>query len=158
MSDSPSPIPLAAQTISEPVAVEGPSFPKTVKLLASAIVVGMVGALGAAAPDALNSMRKDPGSGLFILSALGVVLAGYVGILKSRTRFDGVLIEQSWLWRKQVAVRDITQVKLIHLRWLSWIIVPRLLVRTGSVGLTTFHAADPQVLAAFRRLAYGEDL
>ena len=140
------------------VFVEGPSFPRTVKLLATVLVVALAGTLVASGPDVKNAMYKDLGSGLFILSALGVVVAGYVGILTSRTRFDGVLIEQSWLWRKQVAVRDITQVKLIHLRWLAWIIVPRLLVRTGSVGLTTFHAADPQVLEAFRRLAYGEDL
>ena len=158
MAHAPDPMPALEPTAREALVVEGPSFPTAIKALATLIVLAMAGVLVAAAPDAASSLRKDPGSGLFILAALGVVVAGYVGILKSRTRFDGLVIEQSWLWRKQVAVRDITQVKLIHLPWLSWIIVPRLLVRTGSVGLTTFHAADPQVLAAFRRLAYGADL
>jgi hypothetical protein len=34
-------------------------------------------------------------------------------------------------------------------------VVPRLVVRSGSMNLTTFHAADERVLAAMRLLAYG---
>jgi hypothetical protein len=84
-----------------------------------------------------------------------LVAAGYWGILTSRTRIDGLSIRQTWIWPKQVALAELTQVKLIQVPGLSWLIAPRLVVRTGGLMLTTFHAADPSVLAAFRRLAYG---
>jgi len=91
----------------------------------------------------------------FLLAALCVVFSGYYGILTSRTSFDGHTIEQTWLWSKRVTLPEITQVKLIQVRGLEWLIVPRLVVRRGSLGLMTFHAADPRVLAGFRGLAYG---
>ncbi len=36
-----------------------------------------------------------------------------------------------WLWRKRVNIADITQVKLISVPGLSWLVVPRLVVRAG---------------------------
>ena len=93
--------------------------------------------------------------GLFLLAVLVVIGTGYWGILTSRTRFDGQSIEQSWLWRKRVELAEITQVKLIRVPGMAWLIVPRLVVRT-SFGLTTFHAGDAAVLEQFRRLAHGK--
>jgi hypothetical protein len=74
--------------------------------------------------------------------------------MTSQTRFDGESIEQTWLWRKKVMLAEISQLKLIRVRGLEWLIVPRLVVRTGF-GLTTFHAGDPAVLARFKLLAHG---
>lgn len=138
-----------------PPCVEGPSFPVTIKVAATALVAALAyfawHALDAAAWSAL-----DTGGRLFLFAASGVAASGWWGVLTSRTRFDGTQISQSWLWAKSVQLRDVTQVKLIHLRGLEWLVVPRLLVRAGGLGLTTFHASDPAVLAAFRRLAYGD--
>ena len=136
--------------------VEGASFPLPVKTMASIMVGGLL--LLAWKSIDLNAWRAlDLGGKLFLMSATGVVLSGYWGILTSRTRFDGERIVQTWLWRKEVRVADITQLKLIHIPGLTWLLVPRLVVRSGGLGLTTFHLADKQVLAACRRLAYGED-
>lgn len=135
--------------------VEGPSFPWTVKAAASALV-GALAYFAWHALDAKAWSALDTGGRLFLVAASGVAVSGWWGVLTSRTRFDGEQISQSWLWAKSVQLRDVTQVKLIHLRGLEWIIVPRLLVRAGGLGLTTFHASDPDVLAAFRRLAYGD--
>jgi hypothetical protein len=35
------------------------------------------------------------------------------------------------------------------------VLIPRLVVRGTGIVVVTFQTADPQVLAAFRRLAYG---
>lgn len=90
----------------------------------------------------------------FLVAVAAVVGSGYWGILTSRTSCDGQCIEQTWLWRKKVNIADITQVKLISVPGLSWLVVPRLVVRAGY-GLTTFHAGDPAVHARFRLLARG---
>ncbi len=134
--------------------VEGPSFPPAVKALATMLMLTLLlwGAMALAEPAGPQPDAQGWG---FLAAAAGVVVLGYWGIVSSRTRFDGRVISQSGLWRKQVWLVEVTQVKLICVPGLSWLIVPRLVVRTGF-GLTSFPAGDPAVLAQFRRLAYGD--
>lgn len=137
-----------------PEAVEGASFSTAMKLLASACMAMLAaGAWEVLAAGAWS--QWDSSTRLFMGLAAAVIGTSYAGILTSRTGIDGQHIRQSGLWSKQVRLADITQIKLIAPRGLSWLIAPRLVVRAGGLTLTTFHAADPRVLAAFRRLAYG---
>ena len=134
--------------------VEGPSFPLTLKVLATALVAAVI-CFAWLGWDAQVWGAMGWGGRGFAVVALGVVIGGYLGILTSRTSFDGQTIEQSWLWKKKVALPEITQLKLIHVRGLEWLVVPRLVVRRGALGLMTFHVADPQVLKRLGILAYG---
>ena len=136
-------------------AVAGPAFPIVVKLLASALMLALVGSGTAALHDHRSETPLTLSGIGFLLAVAAVIGSGYWGILTSRTRVDGESIEQTWLWRKRVRLAEITQLKLLSIPGLGWLIVPRLIVRTGF-GLTTFHAGNPAVLACFRRLAYGE--
>lgn len=135
--------------------VEGASFSAGMKGLATAIVLSLAGLawqafMGGAWAQLEGNARWATG----LLCSL--VATGYWGILSSQTSIDARAIRQTWLWEKRVLLADITQVKLIHVPGLSWLIAPRLVVRSGGLGTTTFHAADARVLSAFRKLAYGE--
>lgn len=134
--------------------IDGPSFPWTVKAMATLLLVVLL-VQGWQVID--RHPWRDLGwpAGLFLLAVAVVIASGYWGILTSRTSIDGHSIRQTWLWPKEVLLTDITQVKLLHVPGLSWLVVPRLVVRSGSMNLTTFHAADERVLAAMRLLAYG---
>ncbi len=135
--------------------VEGPAFPIAVKALATAMMLALVVAgVGASLGASAAGPRLDAADWAFLLAVVVVVGSGYWGIMTSQTRFDGESIEQTWLWRKKVMLAEISQLKLIRVRGLEWLIVPRLVVRTGF-GLTTFHAGDPAVLARFKLLAHG---
>lgn len=136
--------------------VSGPSFPATVKVLATALVLALLvygsRALAGSSPTRVADMALGDWA---LLSVLGTVIAvGYWGILSGRTRIDGEFITQSGPWHKQVRIADITQLKLVSVPGLNGLVVPRLVVRTRS-GLTTFHAGDPAVFARFRQLAHG---
>lgn len=100
--------------------------------------------------------RSTWGAMLFILLALVFIAASFIAMVRSRTRIDATHIEQSWISRKRVAVADITQVKLIYIPGLVWLIAPRLIVKTRRPGSIVFHTADPMVLAAFARLSLGQ--
>lgn len=82
-----------------------------------------------------------------------IVLAGYYGMMVGRTRIDADTIRQRWLWTKRVDLAEVTHIKLVLIPKLSWLIVPRLIVRTKGWGVTTFQAADPRLIEAFYRLA-----
>lgn len=110
---------------------------------------------GAKALPAFIEKRSTWGVLLFILLAFAFIVVCFVSILRSRTRIDATHIEQSWIAHKRVAIADITQVKLIYVPGLAWLIAPRLIVKTRRPASTVFHTADPQVLQAFATLAHG---
>ena len=137
-----------------PAVVEGPSFSWTMKAVATVAMI----LLGVASVQALTAGAwSEWSSSTWLVTALAVLVIGvsYVGILTSRTAIDGQSIRQSGLWVKKVCLADITQVKLIAPRGFGWLIAPRLVVRAGGLMMITFHAADPRVLAVFRKLVYG---
>lgn len=136
--------------------VSGPSFPVAVKALATLLVLGLLvfAAMAPGGPTGEQTQALTVGEIGFLLAVVLVIGSGYWGILTSRTSFDGEHIEQTWLWHKKVNIAEITQVKLVRVPGLDWLVVPRLVVRTGY-GLTTFQTGDPAVLWRFRLLAHG---
>ncbi len=135
----------------------GPSFPIFVKVLATAWMLGLLlfGVLALTGPSQAPAKALTSAEWGFLVAVGMVIASGYWGILTSRTSIGDQYIEQTWLWRKKVNIAEISQVKLISVRGLEWLMAPRLVVRTGF-GLTTFHAADPTVLHRFRLLAHGK--
>lgn len=137
-----------------PLRVEGASFSGSLKALSTLLVGGLL-IVGADMLQQGAWRQWSNGTQVFMALAVAVILAGYAGILRSRTSVDGQCIRQTWLWHKEVRLAEITQLKLIQVPGLNWFIAPRLIVRSGALGLTTFHVADEQVLAALKKLAYG---
>ena len=134
--------------------IEGPSFSNSMKVLATLAMLALAsGGWDLVAQGAWGQM--DGSSQLVVGAAMIVIAAAYGGMLTGRTSIDGQHLRQTGLWTKQVRLADLTQVKLIAVPGLAWLIAPRLVVRDGGLLLTTFHVADKQVLAAVRRLAYG---
>ncbi len=134
---------------------EGPSFPPAVKLLAGAMMAALLHWAWLAL-DELRAAQAPLSTWLLLGAALLVVLACYIGMLRSRTSVSASHVRQRWLWHKEVALADVRQAKLIDLPGLRWLIAPRLMLRLRGGGFCTFHAADPAVLASFRRLGLGE--
>ena len=133
-------------------AVEGTAFTPTIKALSVLLVLGI----------AVYVVRLWPEDGWlslglqslgFMAATLVVVLAWLGDICWSRVRIDDTHIEQTWIWRKRVAIAEISQLKFIYVPYMSWLIAPRLVVRLGVTGWYVFHAADRRVLQRFYQLA-----
>lgn len=129
-----------------------PPFTKAIACLAMAAVV----ASGVRAADQAGWPTLTVPGWLFLVTVVGVAVYGWWVVLTSTVCIDATSIRQTWLWHKQVKLAELSQLKLVQVPGLSWLLVPRLVVRAGA-GITTFHAGSPAVLAAFRRLAYGGD-
>jgi hypothetical protein len=136
--------------------LEGPSYPRTVKALATGMVAAVAGMAATQLP-LLVAGGLTAGPTLLAIAG-GLMLAGsYLGLMRSTTAIDGRSIEQRGWSTRSVELRQVVQVKLIRVRGLEWLITPRLLVRAGGVGQKSFSTADPLVLAAFERFALGEN-
>ena len=140
---------------SETIHVDGPAFPKLVKLLGGLIVGSLLFWFRSVQGNGDFVSVSSNGSLIFFAS-FSVVAYIYYWILVSRTRIDGAVISQTWYVHKSVKIHDITQIKFIVIPHLEWLIAPRLVVRVKSRGSYIFHAADPQLLAAFARISLSE--
>lgn len=133
----------------------GPAFPPLTKAIAS-VVMAAVAAGGLRAADQNGWPGLTAPGWLFLGTVVAVVVYGWWVVLTSTVCIDATSIRQTWLWTKQVRLAEMSQLKLVQVPGLSWLLVPRLVVRAGG-GLTTFHAGTPALVSAFRRLAYGQD-
>lgn len=133
---------------------EGAAFGMPAKLLATLLVAALVGWGVRAGEHLLAAVWPAP-----VLATVGIasllVGVGYFWILRSRTAIDDYRIRQTWLWDKRVELADIVEAKFIYVPWLTWLIAPRLMVRTRSQGMLVFHAAAPAVLGRFALLSLG---
>jgi len=129
-------------------ALECAAFPPLLRTLAVVLVVDIF-AFALWSLPTLRSAAWSAGSlAVFGLAGLCVAWVGY-WIVYSRTRLEGGVLTQTWLWNKRASAQEAAQLKLVHIRRLERIVAPRLLVRRRNGGLTWFHASDPQVLVAF---------
>jgi hypothetical protein len=132
--------------------VQGPAFTRSARVLA---LIAMILTLRQAV-QGLSQMDGPPeGTTLWVL-VLGAVglLYGLGHIWFTQTQVDQTHIRQSGWVRSEVEIARLTQVKLIYIPYLSWLIAPRLVVRSGGVRSWVFHAADPKVLQRFWQLAH----
>ena len=133
----------------------GAAFPSLTKAIASLAMAAVV-ASGVRAADQAGWPSLTVPGWLFLITVVGVLVYGWWVVLTSTVCIDATSIRQTWLWSKQVKLAEMSQLKLVQVPGLSWLLVPRLVVRAGG-GLTTFHAGTPALVSAFRRLAYGQD-
>ena len=140
--------------MSEPLlSLTGPSFPKAIKCIATLFIITL---FWFSVTSLLHLRQLDYTWKVYLGLTIPILICayGYGFILRSTTTITNEKIIQSWIFNKEVLLKDITQVKLIHVRFLNWIIVPRLILRTHR-GVYVFQTADARILENFRQLAYG---
>jgi len=128
--------------------LESAAYPPLVRALAVIMVLGLL-AFGLWSVPALRTTDWSAANltvygGAFVC----IVWVGY-WILNSRTRLEGEVLTQTWLWTKREQAGEVAQLKLVHWRWLEQVMAPRLLVRRRNGAITWFHAADARLLTGF---------
>lgn len=156
-AEAPSPSEAAAPGATgavEGLELQGAAFTPLVKGAASALMAGLIVYGIRVAEDLVQQRASWP---LLLFMGLLMTTTGFCcwWMLISRTTITRTHLRQSWWTPKDVAFADITQTKLILIPGLTWLVAPRLVVRTRSAGSTTFYAAQPQLMAAFARVSLG---
>ena len=140
---------------SDTLVIEGMSFAWGTRLLATLLVLGLA-VLGWRNADHPLLVEPSRTAMVYLLCASLIVIAGWWHVLRSRTRIDATHLRQGvGPMQRSVALADIAQLLLIRVRGLEWLITPRLVVRSRSLGKCSFHCADARLLRAFEQLAYG---
>jgi hypothetical protein len=127
--------------------LESPAYPRFVRILAVVLVVDLLAFGLWSLPSLRLASWSWPSLLLFGAAALSIVWIGY-WIVYSRTRLEGDVLTQTWIWNRRADAAKVTQLKLVHWRPLERIVAPRLLVRQGP-SVTWFHSADARLLTGF---------
>jgi hypothetical protein len=94
-------------------------------------------------------------SGLFwFLAALALMATTTWYIFTSKTKLTAESLSQTWVWNKQLDLRELAYCKLVRVRGLDWLIAPRLYARTLMGKFAVFYAADAEMLENFQRLTH----
>jgi hypothetical protein len=130
----------------------GPSYSPVIKAMALVIVAVLLLALTRLFFQTATGLSPAL-TGLAVVGIL-IVIAACWGMLTSQTSIDDHHIRQSAPWPRVITIANITSCQFVHIPRLSWLIAPRLIVRSmGGLGVVTIHAADAGVLRAFGELA-----
>jgi hypothetical protein len=131
--------------------LSSPAYTTAFKLLSCLIVAAA--SLWLAALWNKGALGSGGSSGLaWFATGLALMLYTVWHILTSTTRLDTSALHQSWVWDKQMELRELAYCKLIRVRGLDWLIAPRLYARTLMGKFSVFYAADPRLIAEFERL------
>ena len=127
---------------------ESAAFPPLLRGLALLLVFGLSAFAAWSYPALRTTQWSVANLAIYALAYLCIVWVGY-WIFNSRTRLEGDELIQTWLWTKRERASNVTQLKLVHWKWLEQIMAPRLLVKRRNGAITWFNAADARLLTGF---------
>jgi hypothetical protein len=140
---NPLPYPYLPPTQAQSAAAFGPMF----KALAWFILLALLAWFWR-----LGIEWPSPQAGWF--AAVWAMLAFIVWhIQRSRIVLEPGAIEQSWMWRRRVALHELAYLKVMRIRGLEHLVAPRLYARTLSGAFVFFYCHDRALLNEFTRLA-----
>ena len=144
------PLPLELDLATDQV-VSGKAFSVAFRVLALLLVEGVAwwayvlwsnGKLGASVTSSV----------LWLAAALVLMFITVFYVFRSVTSVSSSHLKQSWIWNKEMPIRDLAYVKLIRLRGFDWLIAPRLYARTHGGKFASFYASTPDVLKQFESI------
>ena len=128
-------------------ALSGSAFGPLFKALAWGMSLG----LGAWIWRLEIDWRTRHGAWVAVAWAMLVCIAWF--IQRSRIVLQAEGIEQSWMWRRRVSLRELAMLKVMRLRGLEFLIAPRIYARTLGGTFHFFYCHDRAMLEEFSRLA-----
>jgi hypothetical protein len=137
----------------QPGDLTGAAFGPVFKSIALFTVAGCCGWLTLLSVRDQIVIGGSTTSWIFLAGGLGIMLYTLWHIWFSQTRLSTDFLSQTWMWHRQVKVRELAYAKLIRIRGREWLIAPRLYTRSITGKLTVFYMADPTLWRESERLA-----
>ncbi len=127
--------------------MSGQAFGPVFRLLAWAILLAL--AVWIARLDLV--WRSSEGAWVTVAWAMLAYIVWH--IQRSRIVLSSDAIEQTWMWRRRMALRELAFIKVMRVRGLEFLIAPRLYARNLGSTFSFFYCSDRAMLDEFARLA-----
>ena len=128
-------------------AMTGSAFGPVFKALAWAILLGLLAWI------ARLDFDWQTNQGAWVAVAWGMLAFIVWHIQRSRVQLDDQVIEQTWMWRRRMALRELAFIKVMRVRGLEFLIAPRIYARNLGGTFAFFYCHDRALLDEFARLA-----
>ena len=127
--------------------MQGQAFSPLFKAVAWLILLGLLAWIVRLEFD----WRSSQGALVGIAWAMLAFIAWH--IQRSRIVLDSEKVEQTWMWRRRLALRELAFIQVMRVRGLEWLIAPRIYARNLGGTFTFFYCSDRALLDEFARLA-----
>jgi len=141
------PFPLPYPYLPPTRAMSGQAFGPVFKALAWFILLGLLAWIAQ-----LDFDWRTP-QGAWVAVAWSMLAFIVWHIQRSRVRLDEQAIEQTWMWRRRIALRELAFIKVMRVRGLEFLIAPRIYARNLGGTFAFFYCSDRALLDEFARLA-----
>ena len=128
-------------------AMTGSAFGPVFKALAWSILLGLLAWI------ARLDFDWQTNQGAWVAVAWGMLAFIVWHIQRSRVQLDDQAIEQTWMWRRRMALRELAFIKVMRVRGLEFLIAPRIYARNLGGTFAFFYCHDRALLDEFARLA-----
>ncbi len=130
---------------------QGAAFGWTFKGFAIAVVLAIV--YWAQQANLLSSWSTIGKQAQWVIIG-GAILVAYTlyHVLVSQTTITPTMISQNFVFNRKVHLGEITFAKFVYIPYLTWLIAPRLFVRTANHKFAAFYGATPALHQAFAHI------
>jgi hypothetical protein len=131
---------------------QGAAFGWPFKLFACAIVLNIAYWFVQAVPN-MVAISQLPTQVQFMFLAL-LVLIGVTlyFVMVSRTTVSPTEIHQNFVFNRHIHLGEVSFAKFIYIPYLTWLIAPRLFVRTASNKFAAIYGATPELHRVFGQI------
>jgi len=143
--NAPTPLPYPYQPPAR--AMSGPAFGPVFRLLAWFILLSLLAWI------VRLEFNWQSSQGALVAAAWGMLAYIVWHIQRSRIQIDEQMIEQTWMWRRRMALRELAFIKVMRVRGLEFLIAPRIYARNLGGTFSFFYCSDRAMLDEFARLA-----
>ena len=131
--------------------VSGPAYGPGFKLIAT-VVCAVLAGHGVTVGLRYPLLQYGLSVQLLLLGAAVMLGVSYYWFLRSVVVIDARGIRQTWMFNREVEWRDVRSAKMIGIPFFTWLVPPRLVVRTGN-AFATFNGGSKPVLIEFAKIS-----
>lgn len=142
------PLTRMAQRLDITATVRGASFGKAARAIALAIALACSYGAWHAYPQ-LVSAQTPRHIWVLLAGCMALVYYTVFWIFWARTEITPTMISQSYVFKRRMHLGELAAAKFVYIPYLTWLIAPRLFVRSASGKFTAIYGATPELHAAF---------
>jgi hypothetical protein len=145
------PLALMAQRLGITTTTSGASFSLAARAIALGIALACVYGAWSTYPQ-LVAAQLPQHIWVLLAGCLGLVAYTVFWIFYAKTTLTPTYISQTYVFNRRMHLGELAAAKFVYVPYLTWLIAPRLFVRSASGKFTAIYGATPELQTLFGQI------
>lgn len=145
------PLALMAQRLGITTTTRGASFSVPARAIALGIALACLYGAWATYPQ-LRAAQLPQHIWVLLAGCLALVFYTVFWVFYAQTTLTPTHISQTYVFNRRMHLGELAAAKFVYIPYLTWLIAPRLFIRSASGKFTAIYGATPDLLALFGQI------